>query len=89
VTGGVSVDDDADKELQVEIQEVLAELFAHRGGNFLTRYVLLAEVMEEDGGKATWMSASPGMKSWETYGFLRFGLAHEDAAITADAVRGD
>jgi hypothetical protein len=75
------VSDEVDMDrLNAELHEAIAGVLAKHGRMMLNRALVLAETIEEDGDRAMWIGATPGTKSWDTYGLLRAGLAVEDAA---------
>lgn len=45
-------------------------------GSFVTRFVVVAEVIGEDGDRAVIVDADPGATEWDMQGLLRWALKH-------------
>jgi len=71
-------DDDVTDRLSAAISAVLAD-------SYVTRWVSLIEVIDEDGDRAVWTLHADDMRAWDTLGLLTFGTQIEQAAL----VRGD
>lgn len=48
-------------------------------GGFVTRWVVVAEVIDGEGERALWVDADSDMKQWDTYGLLMWALEQERA----------
>lgn len=53
----------------VDVQNALADVLGRRG-LMLTRWVLHAEVMEDDGERSLWHLTTEDMKIWDTLGLV-------------------
>ena len=51
-------------------------------GAFVTKYVIIAEVIDTHGDRAIWLDSSDDATPWDTYGLLTFALNQEQAAQT-------
>lgn len=78
--------------LQDELRTAVEEIVRKHGG-MLTKWLVLGEVAElgADGpDTGCWLMASPGIRSWETMGLLRFAMSVEDASVArAEREPGD
>jgi len=48
-----------------------------------TKFVLVAEGMDENGERGIYTATHEGARAWDTIGLLQFGLMNEQAALTA------
>jgi hypothetical protein len=64
-------DDDA-RDLADQVQGALADLLHRRDNAMLTRFVVVAEVIEQEGERALWLLAPRDMKAWESIGMLEY-----------------
>lgn len=48
-------------------------------GAFVTRFVLVAEVISSDGERGVWSDTHDGAMRWDTYGLLMEALTAEQA----------
>lgn len=55
----------------------------------LTKFALVAEVMDADGKRWSWTFTHEGATRWDTYGLLTEGLENEKAAHYAEVVNDD
>lgn len=53
----------------------------HASEAFLSRFVLVAETVDNEGERGLWISASEGMRPWDVLGFTAYG--HEQAKCEA------
>ena len=58
-------------------------------GHMITRYILVAETMDEDGERAVLMAASPDQRAWDSIGLLGYALQLEQAGTLLEAVEGE
>lgn len=65
--------------------------YKHFEGTMLTRFVLMAEVVDANGEESVWTLNSPGMAPWTMMGYLQYGLGIANAAIhrVEDSDEGD
>lgn len=64
------------------MQAALSEMFrVHYEGSFLTKFVVLAEVIDPDGNQSMWESHADGMGAWELMGFLEFAKFNVQSAL--------
>lgn len=59
------------------------------GGEMVTRFVVIAETIDENGVRALWTQAADGQKAWDTLGLLRFAEHQELAAEVRTQIQGD
>lgn len=52
-------------------------------GQFVTRWLVIAEAVDPDGERMLWLHNSDEALPWDLIGMLEFGLALEKAALTA------
>ncbi len=52
-------------------------------GAMVTKFVVLAEIVGGDSDRGVWFGTASDQRAWDTYGLLRFALAHEDAGMQA------
>lgn len=57
-------------------------------GEFITKFVIIAEVIDSDGERCLWASANEEAQSWDILGLLQWGLSREMAATTLRLVAG-
>lgn len=68
--------------LQHQAHDALADLIREIDpGAMLTRWVLLLEVVDDQGERALWTIAAPDQKAWDTLGLLDYARAVETSAI--------
>jgi hypothetical protein len=48
-------------------------------GAVVTKFVVVAEVIDSDGGRAVWTDTHDGATRWDTYGLLAYALENEVA----------
>lgn len=58
-------------------------------GAFVTKFVLVAEVLDTDGNRAVWTETSDDASKWDAYGLLTFALEEERAGQVATRLRDD
>lgn len=75
-------DDDTRDRIADAIGQVMGD-----GGEMVTRWVALVEVIDAEGERGLWTLAADGQKAWDTLGMLDYARAVEHAAVTADALR--
>jgi hypothetical protein len=51
-------------------------------GCIVTRFVMVAEVIDTDGDRALWVQTDDDAKPWDTFGLMQYALAVEQAGIT-------
>lgn len=73
-------------DLNERLHAAVSEALRDEGSMMLTRAVVLAEVIEEDGSTALFVGCTPGTQAWQSLGMLRYAASLEDAATTADRV---
>lgn len=67
-------------QLQADLHAALSSVLNDHdtdGPCYLTRFVVLAEVVDKDGARALWQVAADGMKRWDTLGLLQHALTSE------------
>ena len=63
-----------DAEVGDKAHTALANMLREHDDSMLIKCVAIAEVMDAEGEHGLWLVASPGMKAWETKGFLTEAL---------------
>jgi hypothetical protein len=83
------IDPTAD-EIHAAAEEAIGVFLARLGNDFSTsRFVILAECIDEDGRRPVWSATGRDQQAWETLGLLMQGVQREQAALTADYLDGD
>lgn len=57
-------------------------------GTVTTRYVLVAEVIDEDGDRGSVLVAHEDARPWDVYGLLHHALSREDALDVIRRLQG-
>jgi hypothetical protein len=73
-------DEEVEIAMRTGVEAVLSE-----SGLMTNRWLMLADVVQEDGERVLWSVSSEGMKSWDSLGMLKFA-EHVEMGAT---VRGD
>ncbi|MEU2592997.1 hypothetical protein ABZ649_04625 [Streptomyces albidoflavus] len=77
-------------DFNTDLHRAVAEVCQRHELGMLSRLVLCAEVVEEDGTVALLLSSSPrDMPAWDRQGMLRYAMADLDADVLATRVAGD
>lgn len=63
-----------DPETQEKITNAVLQVLQEARGWMGTRVIVIAEVIQDDGRRAMWTSASPGMATWDERGMLGHAL---------------
>ena len=58
-------------------------------GSLVTKFVVVAEVIDPSGGRAVWCDNQPGAMRWDTYGLLTYALEQERGAQHAEIARSE
>lgn len=70
-----------DTETQDELVTVISDVLSRRRNAMVTKFVVIAELIGDDGLRAIWTSASPGITSWDEKALIGFAqdkiLVHE------------
>lgn len=66
--------------MNAEIHEALSTIIAKYGSPITTKWVVLAESIEENGQRGMWMLTTPGQQRWESLGMLHYAIGKETAA---------
>lgn len=74
--------------LDDRLHDAVAQALQGEGAMMLTRCVVLAEVIDDAGDTAFYVSATPGTKVWQSAGMLRYALSIEDAATVVERIGG-
>lgn len=68
----------ADRDaLRTEMQSAISEVLRKHGEAMVTKFVVIAEAMDNDGTRALWTISPLECKPWEVLGMLEFGKALE------------
>jgi hypothetical protein len=72
--------------LQADLHAALSRVINDHedGASYLTRFVVLAEVVEDDGQRVLWTVAAEGMRRWDTLGLLEDARLREYTAAVRD-----
>lgn len=68
------------KKIDGIMADALANVFREKfDGTYVTKFVMLVEVMDKNGEQSMWQANTPGMGAWDQLGFLEFGkmVAHD------------
>lgn len=63
------------------VQQAIADIYE---GNLVTRWIVLAEVIEPEGERALVTTRQEDMRAWDSLGMLTFAVQLEQAALTRD-----
>lgn len=78
-----------DMGTQEELVSAINSVLARRRKAMVTKFVLVAELIDGDGLRAIWSSASPGITSWDEAGLITYAqnkiLSHEFMTRLASA----
>jgi hypothetical protein len=69
----------SDPDIQKAISDALAEVFRKIEDGMLTRWVVLAESLDDEGQRGLWLVAPEDAKAWDTIGMLTYALHLEQA----------
>lgn len=58
-------------------------------GSMVTRFLVVAEIINADGDRAVWMAAAPGQNAWDSLGLIDYARAREYAGIAREETDGD
>jgi hypothetical protein len=75
-----------------EVRERMANAISTvlgQAGAMVTRWVVLADVIEPDGERALWTLAPTDAKAWDTLGMLDYARAIKHGDVTAEAIRDE
>lgn len=78
---------DHHKKIDVIMSNALADVFRDKfDGTYVTKFVMLVEVMDKEGKQSMWEANSPDLGVWEMLGFLEFGkmVTHRMIAAADD-----
>jgi hypothetical protein len=53
-------------------------------GAMVTKFVVVAEIIETDGSRALVISTQDGAKPWDTLGMLQHAVARENGSVARD-----
>jgi hypothetical protein len=69
-----------------EAAEAAVGLFLSKLGSDLStgKFVLMVEVLSDDGTRPVWTATGENQQAWDTLGLLQYGIQREQAAITSD-----
>lgn len=68
------MNDDREAAAQAAVADLVQQLDP---GAMVTRFVVLAEVMDADSDRALWAFTAPGATKWDTLGLLDFARWRE------------
>ncbi len=77
-----------DDDLEALVRNALGQAFG-ANGDMLTHWVLLDEIIDEDGERAVWNVASEDARAWDTLGLLTYAVQIEQAGIVGDRLADD
>jgi hypothetical protein len=85
MSGGLENEEQPDDAaLRTVLDGIIPEAFRQHEGSMVTKWVLLAEVIDKDGDRGLWTMAPSGLKPWESVGMLAFAQQTEQAQMVAD-----
>lgn len=71
--------------MREQIGAALDQAF-RESGDMVTRWALVAEVIDEDGARSVWTLAPDEAKAWDTLGLLAFAQQVEQAEAVKQAM---
>lgn len=79
-----------DAAVRQAVESAVSEALRTADGAMLTRWVLLAEVIDgESGERAVWCLTPDAAKAWDVLGLLVYAQQIEQAGIVSDHLDGD
>lgn len=63
-----------DPETEEELLNAISDILGRRRKEMVTRVVLVAETMDEEGRKGMWTCATPGLATWDERALLDYAL---------------
>jgi hypothetical protein len=73
-------------EVREAVEGAISGALHATDGDMLTRWVLLAEVIEDSGSRAVWCITPEDMKAWDTLGLLTYAQQIEQAGAVVDGI---
>jgi hypothetical protein len=70
-------------DLQDALGDALSDTFRRVEAGMLTRWVVLAESIDEDGQRGLWLITQEDARAWDTIGMLTYALHLEQARTVA------
>lgn len=70
-------------EIREAVNDALATALVPEG-DMLVRWVVCAEVIDQEGDRAVWALAPEGQKAWDSLGLLTYAVQLEQAAAVRD-----
>lgn len=75
-------DEEVASDMDTLVTDALSDMFQHKKGALLNRFVLVAEVIDSSGSESLWLANSPGMAPWTMMGYLDYGKLIASSAVT-------
>ncbi|MBN6054498.1 hypothetical protein JYK22_21330, partial [Nonomuraea sp. RK-328] len=74
------------KAIQADFHAALSEVINRHEPSkaYLTRFVVLAEVVDGEGERMVWQVAADGMRAWDTLGLLDYARSVEYAGVVRE-----
>ena len=72
------------EDMQSKVADAIANAFS--GGHFVTKWVAVVEVLQEDGERALWTLANDSCESWDISGLLHHAVGMEQAQLSLAAM---
>jgi hypothetical protein len=69
--------------------EQLVAALVDEAGSFVTKFVLVAEVIDPDGDRCVWCLGSDDLARWDSYGLLTEAIEVERAKQYAERINGE
>lgn len=77
------------EEIERQISDAITAAVAEHEHGFVSRWVSLVEIIDDQGERAILTLASEDLRAWDSIGLLEFGLANERAALLVGRLQGD
>lgn len=72
-------------DLNDDVHDAICQALAKHETSLLTRWVLVAESVEDDGSRGLWLQADDTAKPWDVLGLLHFAITQQEAQIHRDS----
>ncbi|MDO0916837.1 hypothetical protein QQM39_40325 [Streptomyces sp. DT2A-34] len=76
-------------DLNSDLEDALAGVFAEHERGLLARAVVVAELLDEEGDRSLSILTTPGVMEWDMLGLCRYGVVSVEGPAAAHFAGGD
>lgn len=76
------MDKDKVSNLEQDIGKAIADILAKHEGGFVTKWIALIEIVDDQGELGLWTTTSEGLMAWDTCGLLTHALHMQQRQTT-------